>query len=127
MTATAAPTTPTIPAWVTPGAPVVIFFATVGITAPMAIEQGVIDNVTPFVITLTNGAKFDMATQTEIGEDFPCQTRIADPASDTTRLLMDRFNKKVAMDEFNFGAMLFKANPTPERAQAIINALQTFI
>lgn len=124
MTATA---TPTVPAWIAPGAPVVVFFGTEGMTMPMAIEQGTIDTFTPFVITLNGGASFDMDTQCEIGEDHPFQTRIVDPASDTTILLMDRFNKKVAMEDFQMRPTQFKHIPSAENAQRIIDSLQGFI
>lgn len=125
MTATAAPT---IPAWATPGETVVVFHGTEGGTMPMGIdEKATIAAVTPFVITLTDRTKFSTDTLMEIGEDAPFRTRIADPGSDKTRLLIERFNKKAAMEEFTFSSMMFEANPTPERAQAIINALQTFI
>ena len=125
MTATA---TPTIPAWATPGATVTVFHGIEGTTMPMAIdEKATIAAVTPFVITLTDGTKFSTDTLLGIGEDEPFRTRIADPASDATILVTERFNKKAAMESFKFTSMMFKANPTPERAQAVIDSLQTFI
>lgn len=127
MTATAAPATNTIPAWIKPGAPVVVFHGFQGIKLPTAIDQGVIESFTPFVVTLTGGAKFAMASLTEIGEDAPFQTRIADPASDSTILLTDRFNKKMAMQEFEASSARFKAAPSAESAQRVVNSLKAFI
>jgi hypothetical protein len=120
-------TAPTVPSWITPGAPVAIFFGTVGITMPMAIEQGAIEAATPFIITLADGSTFNTITLEEIDEDMPFRTCIVDPAADETISIMDRFNKKRAMEDPQSRSGEFQGIPFAESAHRIIDSLQGFI
>lgn len=127
MNAATAPHAPTMPAWIKPGNHAIVFHGIVGLNMPMGIDQSFIESVTPFVVTLTDGRKFNVGDQTEIGEDHPFQTRIMDSRDPRTIEVMDRFTKSRAMEEFEVATMWFKSAPSPAGAQKVIDALQAFI
>jgi hypothetical protein len=110
MTAIATTTT-AVPAWIAPGAPVAILVGLQGFDLPMSINEGVIAATTPWVITLTDGTKFDMDTKADLAAEEPFLITLADPAAEETIALADRVLKAQAREYFKLQAA------APQQAQ----------